>query len=108
MALLTIGIPTFNRKEIVKNNVLNILSDNFLFDKDINLIVSDNGSTDGTFDALLDIQKQYKFDKKFKIIRNEKNSGFTKNIFKLFEESDTKYLLLISMKTLSLKNFFTY
>jgi glycosyltransferase involved in cell wall biosynthesis len=106
MALLTIGIPTFNRKEIVKNNVLNILSDNFLFDKDINLIVSDNGSTDGTFDVLLDIQKQYKFDKKFKIIRNEKNLGFTKNIIKLFEESDTKYLLLISDEDFIVKKFF--
>ena len=106
MALLTIGIPTFNRKEIVKKNILNILSDSFLFDKDINLIVSDNGSTDGTFDALFDIQKQYKFDKKIKIIRNEKNLGFTKNIFKLFEGCDTKYLLLTSDEDFIVKNFF--
>lgn len=106
MSLLTIGIPTFNRKKIVKKNILNILNDNFLFDNDINLIVSDNGSTDGTFDSLSDIQKQYKFDKKIKIIRNKKNLGFTKNIIKLFESSSTKYLLLTSDEDFIIKKNF--
>ena len=106
MSLLTIGIPTFNRKEIVKKNILNILSDNFLFDNDINLVVSDNGSTDDTFDTLCDIQKQYKFGKKLKIIRNKKNLGFTKNIFELFGSSDTKYLLLTSDEDFIVKKNF--
>jgi glycosyltransferase involved in cell wall biosynthesis len=106
MSLLTIGIPTFNRKEIVKKNILNILSDNFLFDNDINLVVSDNGSTDDTFETLCDIQKQYKFGKKLKIIRNKKNLGFTKNIFELFGSSDTKYLLLTSDEDFIVKKNF--
>lgn len=106
MSLLTIGIPTFNRKEIVKKNILNILSDNFLFDNDINLIVSDNNSTDDTFNTLLDIQKQYKFSKKFKIIRNKKNLGFTKNIFRLFKATTTKFLLLTSDEDFIVKKNF--
>lgn len=106
MSLLTIGIPTFNRKEIVKKNILNILSDNFLLDNDINLIVSDNGSTDDTFDTLCDIQEQYKFGKKFKVIKNKENLGFTKNIFELFKATDTKYLLLTSDEDFIVKKNF--
>ena len=106
MSLLTIGIPTFNRKRVVKKNILNILSDKFLFEKDINLIVSDNGSADDTFDTLCDIQKQHKFGKKFKIIRNKKNLGFTKNIFKLFKATTTKFLLLTSDEDFIVKKNF--
>ena len=74
-------------------------------DADYRLIL-DNGSTDGTFDALCDIQKQYKFGKKIKIIRNKKNLGYTNNFIKLFKSSDTKYLLVTSDEDFIVKKNF--
>jgi len=94
--MLTIGIPTFNRKQIVKSNVSDILSDYFLLENNIDLIVSDNHSSDGTFDDLLEIKEKSLFKEKLIFTKNSSNVGVFKNIFKLFELCKSDYLLVTS------------
>ena len=64
---LTIGIPTFNRKEAAISCLKN-LNNNFSF-KEIDVLLIDNCSEDGTFEFL---KKKYE-DTPYRIIRNNKN-----------------------------------
>ena len=84
--ILTIGIPTFNRKEVLIKNINYILSLDIL-DR-IELLVIDNNSDDDTFSIL-----NSKYKNKFTFIKNETNIGFSKNTIKLFNCCKTKYLM---------------
>ena len=46
---VTIVVVTYNRKELLKECINNILNQSF---KDFSLIVIDNSSTDGTYDYI--------------------------------------------------------
>ena len=84
---LTIGIPTFNRKEAAISCLKN-LNNNFSF-KEIDVLLIDNCSEDGTFEFL---KKKYE-DTPYRIIRNNKNLGFAGNTIQLIKECETDYLL---------------
>lgn len=88
--LLSFCIPTYNRvnklKECIKN-IQKIKSEN------IEIIVSDNFSTDNTRE---EIQKLQVNDKRIKYTRNQSNIGFVKNVVKVLKEGNGKYLYLIS------------
>ena len=84
--ILTIGIPTFNRSDVLIKNIDYILSLDIL--EKIELLVIDNDSDDGTFDTL-----NLKYKSKFNFIKNEINIGFSKNTVKLFSLCKTKYLM---------------
>ena len=47
----SIVIPTYNRKATIKNTIESILQQSF---KDYEILVIDDGSTDGTFESLTD------------------------------------------------------
>ncbi len=51
---VTIVVVTYNRKELLKECINNILNQSF---KDFSLIVIDNSSTDGTYDHIKDLVK---------------------------------------------------
>jgi glycosyltransferase involved in cell wall biosynthesis len=87
--ILTIGIPTFNRSDVLIKNIDYILSLNIL-DR-IELLVIDNNSDDDTYSLLFS-----KYKNKFTFIKNETNIGFSKNTIKLFSMCKTKYLLWLS------------
>ena len=87
--ILTLGIPTFNRSNILIKCLDNIIRLNIL-DK-INILIIDNNSDDNTFNLITK-----KYNNKFDIYKNNENIGFSKNTIKLFEYCKTKYLLWMS------------
>jgi glycosyltransferase involved in cell wall biosynthesis len=101
---LSIGIPTFNREKVIQENILHILQDNFLSENNINLIVSDNKSDDSTFQIINCIKNGLGNPKNIILNQNKENIGVFKNIFKIFELCETKYLLITSDEEFIIKN----
>lgn len=85
--LLSICIPTYNRDEVVYRCVKNCL-DNIR--EDIEVIVSDNHSTDNTSSLLSSIS-----DTRFRYYRNEKNIGYP-NIVESIFYAQGEYALVLS------------
>ena len=86
--LLTIGLPTFNRRDSVSKIVEALLAARAY---DIaNILVIDDGSDDQTFDVLSTLVA----DAPVRLSRNSNNLGYAANFIRLFDECDTEYLLL--------------
>jgi glycosyltransferase involved in cell wall biosynthesis len=86
--LLSICIPTFQRKESLKRTLDKLIEvEKFCLNK-IEICVSDNGSSDGTFEMLEDYRKKYPF---INIRRNKKNLGFDLNLVASFKMAYGKY-----------------
>ncbi len=92
--LLSICIPTFNRKEALKRQINFILKSNVLESGDIELIISDNNSNDGTDCFLSDIIKEYSA-LNVKVNINNKNIGLINNFHKVIELSNGKYVWIL-------------
>lgn len=107
MSLLTIGIPTFNRKKVLLENVKHILNERFLIKHDINLCVCDNDSQDGTFDDLKLLVENDESSPHIAIYKNDENIGVFPNIFRLFEECQSEYLLVCSDEDFVIKDNFS-
>ena len=86
--ILSICIPTYNRKDSIYECVTKILN-NYVYDN-IEVIVSDNCSDDGTQDKLIQIE-----DARFKYYRNNENIKWM-NLLKVMSYSNGQYSLLIS------------
>lgn len=85
--LLSICIPTFNRKQVLISNVKELLSSS---DKRFQIVIQDNASTDGT-DS--DISK-FK-DTRIKYCKNENNIGGTPSSIKALSNNNSKYSMLL-------------
>jgi glycosyltransferase involved in cell wall biosynthesis len=84
--LLSICIPTYNRINLLPtlvNSILQIQDDRF------DICVTDNGSTDESYEWLLKHE-----DDKLHVFRNEKNYGYN-NFVKCLYNADGKYALMI-------------
>ena len=93
--LLTIGIPTWNRCEDIKvaiDSVLSQLTDDLY--SQIEILVSDNGSTDATQSVLAEYD--IKYPDLFSISRNIENIGFYRNVDMLFRKSKGEFVLVLS------------
>lgn len=86
---LTICIPTYNRKKVVCELVNFIIESELLLKVD--LLVVDDGSSDGTFNALNKIECLGASNIRF--IFHE-NRGFTLTSLSFFSECKTEYLML--------------
>lgn len=83
--LLSICIPTYNGgKRIIQT--LNCAVKAIGKRNDIEVIVSDNASTDNTYEVLKEYENTYTF---IKVYRNEQNLGFNCNMIKLIDEYAT-------------------
>lgn len=83
-----IGIPTYNQKEYIFEAVESALKQDY---QNIEIIISDDNSTDGSYELLVE---KYKENSKIKINRNSPNVGRVKNYRKLlYELSDGDYYL---------------
>jgi hypothetical protein len=87
---LTIGVPTYQRRETVVTTVSALL--NNTLPADIEILVVDDGSTDGTADAL----DQLSAGPLLRVVRNDVNRGFVGAFARLFEECSSKYLFVTS------------
>lgn len=85
--LLCICVPTYNRADIVYECVKNLLSFDFEW---ISVSVTDNCSTDGTYEKLKTID-----DSRFFYHRNEKNIGYA-NLMQCMKNGNGKFCLLLS------------
>lgn len=90
--LLSICIPTYQRKKFLKRLLDQLITILKPYSEEIEICVSDNHSTDGTYELLKNYKKKYAF---IKINKNKKNEGVDKNIFKVLSMGSGKYLWLV-------------
>lgn len=95
--LLSICIPTFNRSAILKQNLQNLLSSSE-FDDEVELVISDNCSTDNTDKVVADIIRHFP-EKRIVYNRNETNIK-DKNFLKVMSLGSGFYLKLYNDYTL--------
>ena len=67
--LVTVGLPTFNRKNLLERALNSVLNQTY---KNIDILVSDNHSDDGTEEIMLEYAKK---DSRIRYFRQEKNQG---------------------------------
>ena len=93
--LLSIGIPTYNGSNSLKKNITNlenILKEEGLSEK-IQIIISDNCSTDDTYNVVNYFLNRYK---NIIYLKNEKNLGYDKNVNNVIINSNSDYVWLLS------------
>lgn len=92
MKLITIAIPTYNRCNsciaTIKNFISQIEKNNF--EDEVHIFISDNHSTDSTYEELLKLQAKY--PELIEINRNETNLGMGQNFLCCIKNCNTKYL----------------
>ena len=86
--LVTIAIPTFNRASWLKGCVESALSQTY---ENVEVVVSDNGSTDGTSDLLKDLSHP-----KLRVVRQRTNIGLIANWNACLAEARGEYILVLS------------
>lgn len=91
--LLTIAIPTYNRLPFLKEN-LEILLPQLAEAGNVELIVSDNASEDGTESYMTELQSRSA--RTIQYFRNTVNEGADGNILNCFSKAKGKYLLVLS------------
>lgn len=84
---LTVGIPTFNRAELLKEAIKSVLAQDYT---DFRLIVSDNASADHTPEVVRSFA-----DERIDYIRSERNIGALANFSRLIGLADTEFLMLL-------------
>ncbi|HEY1810205.1 MAG TPA: glycosyltransferase family 2 protein [Acidobacteriaceae bacterium] len=90
--LLTMAIPTWNRAPELAG-LLEVLLGELRHEPRVELVVSDNASTDGTAELLADYQGR---GLEMRILRNEANIGADRNILQCFEQARGKYVWIFS------------
>lgn len=93
---LTIGIPTFNRKEQIIERLTEL--SNVALHENIFVLIIDNASPDGSYDALTTIRSGLHPDlqQRTTIKMNDGNLGYAGNFFRLITECKTDYILFTS------------
>lgn len=83
--LVSIGLPVYNSEKHVQQALESLLAQDY---EHVELIISDNASTDGTRDICLDYAAR---DKRIRYYRNDRNMGIAWNQNRVFELSSGKY-----------------
>lgn len=85
---VSVAIPTFNRLELLKRAVESAQSQSY---EDLEIIISDNASTDGTQEYL-----QALTDPRIKVLLNAENLGMVANWGRALNSATGTYFLLLS------------
>ncbi len=96
--LLTIAVPTYNGEKTIRQ-MLDILLPQC--DGRVEVLVSDNASTDATAVILAECKKQYP---QICVVRNEKNIGPDANFLQCMRLATGKYTLLLSDDDVLMEN----
>ena len=86
--LVTVLIPSYNHKQYVADSVNSVLKQTW---KQVELIVIDDGSTDGSMELLSVLSSQYGF----KYIA-QKNKGLTATLNSVLDSANGKYFCMLS------------
>lgn len=92
--VLSISIPTFNRANFLRaclNSIVEQFSDVEVLNQ-VEIVISDNYSSDNTEDVINKFQEKYNNIKYFK---NESNLGFDRNLLNVVEKSSGEYCLTL-------------
>ena len=84
--LLTIAIPTYNRRDLLKRALDSIIPQ---LNPKIELLVSDNASDDGTDEMIVQSFPMVRY------IKNEINKGADYNFLQCYREAKGKYVILL-------------
>lgn len=76
--LVSVLIPCFNQGEFIRETVLSVLAQDYT---NVQIIISDDASTDDTCNILSALKKQYK--KKIVLLLNQNNLGISDNIARM-------------------------
>jgi O-antigen biosynthesis protein len=87
---LSVIIPTYNNKEYLRLLLLSLKTHSVV---DFTIIVYVDGSTDGTYEMLLELQEQYD---NLIVLYNTENLGLTHALNTAVERATTPYLYLIN------------
>lgn len=82
---LSICIPTYNGGNALYNRIASVLEMEI---QDVQIVISDNASTDGSIEALSELKNQ-----NLKIIGNDVNQGYTNNVAKVLFAGEGEYIL---------------
>lgn len=85
--LLSICIPTFNRKQTLITNIKNLLSSK---ENRFQIVIQDNASTDGTENAISEFK-----DTRIIYSKNEKNIGGTPSSIRALSNNSSEYSMLL-------------
>lgn len=88
MAQVTVITGYYNRKEVLADTIRSILNQTF---EDLELIVFDDASPDGTADALQALAAELN-DPRLKLRLHDKNLGFTQGMIDAIEASTSEYI----------------
>ena len=84
---VTVGIPVFNGAQFLRKSIESVVNQSY---RDIEIIISDNCSTDKTRSICLDYAAR---DKRIRYIRQVKNHGSINNFVFLLSEARGKYFM---------------
>lgn len=87
---LTIAIPTYNRIENLKQSLKCVISE--VEGKDVEILISDNASTDGTEAYVKNVEKA---SSQINYYRREKNDECDANFLNCFEKAKGDYVLIL-------------
>ncbi|GAB4223637.1 MAG: hypothetical protein Kow0076_6190 [Francisella sp.] len=90
--LVSVMIATYNQKDYLKENIDAILLQDYGLEN-IEIVVADDCSTDGTQNMLLEYKSKY--PNNFRLILSDKNQGITKNVNKALFSCSGKYIFVM-------------
>ena len=87
MPKVSVAIVTYNQRKFVPETLSSVLEQDY---EDFEIVVADDGSTDGTQELLLDYQRRY--PDRIKLVLSERNQGITKNSNNAFFACTGEYI----------------
>jgi glycosyltransferase involved in cell wall biosynthesis len=84
---VSIAIITYNQEAFIRETLDGAIKQSY---KNLEIVVSDDGSSDGTVDIILEYANQY--PRIFKILLSEKNTGISENFNRAFHACTGKYI----------------
>ena len=90
--LLSLCIPTYNRSMYLQDALESIINDPAFCD-DIEIVISDNASTDNTQQIIIGFQQKYD---NIHYYRNAENIGFDGNFLSVLQKANGKYIRLFN------------
>ena len=89
--LVSIALITYNSERFIANDLNSVLTQDY---HNIEIIISDDASTDGTVKIIQQYVSQY--PSKIRLLINEKNLGITNNSFRCISACRGKYVLWLA------------
>ena len=99
---LTVGIPTYNRGKQLLESLIQICQEAQRYDKKIEILISDNASSDNTYSIVKKIQAEY--DLVINYYKNDDNYGFDYNVDNVIKKAQSNFVLVMSDDDILMKD----